>query len=94
MLSTRDTISAVTTSRSCSVDDGAFVGPCHRIGPGAITGKRRGHIGDQRDGAAVDEHQQFFANQAGIGHVNVFWQCHNCLLARPLNWVHVIKHDG
>ncbi len=45
----------------CSADDGAFAGPCHRIGPGTIAGKRCGYFSDQRDGAAVDE-QQLFAD--------------------------------
>ena len=77
-----------------AADGGALVGTGHSICASVIARNCRGHVRDQRGGAAVDDQQQLFADPASIGHVDVLRKRHHRLRAHPLHRVSVVRHGS
>ncbi len=63
-------------------------------GASVIARNCRGHVGDQRSRAAVDDRQQLLADLPGIGHVDMPRKRYHRLPAGPPYWVEVLKHGG
>ena len=74
--------------------EGTLVGTHHSICAGMIARQSRGHVRYQRGGAAVDHREQFLADLAGVGHIDVLRKRNDRLTARPPHRVSVIDHDS
>ena len=66
-----------------AVDDSTLVGTDHSVRTGVIARDCRSHIRDQRGGSMVDDQQQFFADLASIGHIDLLRKGNDRLPAHP-----------
>jgi hypothetical protein len=59
-----------------------------------VARQSRGHVRYQRRGAAVEDPEQFLADLAGVGHIDVLRKRNDRLPAHPPHRVSVIDHDS